>query len=307
MIPSNTKRMLCNFPIITNYQSSSSSYLFFNNMHILNTRFVNYIINIYGDYYFVDGSNIIKNENYLLFLENNNDGLIINKNAKNGLMKENIPLLRFPSTSQGLEDLKLYEYNGKIKFIATTMGYWFTGGTRMVIGDYNIDKFIYENISLVIPPYDSFYEKNWAFIKDTTCLNRELFIYKWYPLEIGEIVKAGFNTQLLIVCRHNIENELFKLFKGSTNFIEYNNKFIGLVHYTEESFPRKYYNVLIELDQDYKPIKYSNPFKLSERPIEFCIGMTIIDNYYHFWISQMDREPLLIIIEIDNIKLNNYI
>lgn len=88
MIPNNTKKILYRFPIITNFQPSSSSYLFFNNMHILNTRFVNYIINIYGNYYFVDGSNIIKNENYLLFLEKDNNSLIINKNVKNGLMKE---------------------------------------------------------------------------------------------------------------------------------------------------------------------------------------------------------------------------
>lgn len=307
MIPRNIQKNYYNLPIIQNFTPSSSSYLFFNNKHILNIRFINYIIDAYGKYHFIDGSKIIKNKNCLSFLNNNLKKIIINQDNKCGFIEENIPLLQYSQQSEGLEDLRLYEYDGKIKFIATTMGYWFTGGTRMVIGEYNIDKLVYENVKLIIPQYDTFYEKNWIPIKDTRCLNRELFIYKWYPLEIGEIVKSGFNTMLLITCRHNIENELFKFFKGSTNFVDYNGNLVGLVHYTEEGSPRKYYNVLIELDIDYRPIRYSNPFKMSYFDIEFCIGMTIIDDSYYFWISQMDREPILVIIEIGNIKLNNYI
>jgi hypothetical protein len=41
--------------------------------------------------------------------------------------------------------------------------------------------------------------------------------------------------------------------------------------------------------------------------IEFCIGFTIKDGKYWFWISQMDREPIHVSVEQDKIPLLNNI
>ena len=51
-----------------------------------------------------------------------------------------------------------------------------------------------------------------------------------------------------------------------------------------------------------KPIKYSKPFYFGNHPgIEFCIGFTIIDLKYHFWISHIDRDPILLSIPLKHI------
>ena len=50
-----------------------------------------------------------------------------------------------------------------------------------------------------------------------------------------------------------------------------------------------------------------NSFKFSNYPIEFCVGFTIEDSNYIFWISQMDREPIFCKINIDKIPITNKI
>jgi hypothetical protein len=53
-----------------------------------------------------------------------------------------------------------------------------------------------------------------------------------------------------------------------------------------------------------KPIRYSESFVFANIGIEFCIGFDVSDNgKYLFWISQFDREPSLISIDIDKIRM----
>jgi len=58
------------------------------------------------------------------------------------------------------------------------------------------------------------------------------------------------------------------------------------------------------LDKDtLKPLKYSEIFCFQHLGIEFCIGFMIRENKYHFWLSNFDRDPELMKIDVPEIPL----
>ena len=284
---------------------SSASYIYdkTNNKHILNTRYVNY--------YYLDNWECVFH---------NNRRQIKTLNVKSELSKNfceqpitydivKVDDSNFNSNpnsiSLGLEDIRLYDDNGCIKFIATNINYIPCGHNRMIIGDYDYENNICKNLNIVNMTWDSHCEKNWAplpsYFNDS-----KLFIYKWSPYSVG-FVNSENNFELHI--QKQYENEIINKFRGSTPFIEYNEEYyVGLVHYSVPAVPPVYYNSLVLLDKvSNLPAYYSDSFKFSNYPIEFCIGFTIEDSNYIFWISQMDREPICCKINMNTIPITNKI
>jgi hypothetical protein len=293
-----------NYPeIITNdkYFPASASYIYDvkNKQHIINTRYVNYFYKDNWDCDFFNESRQIRTININSILNINLEPIcfnIININETN-LVNNQI------SFSVGLEDLRLYYQNEKVKFIASNVNYISDGKNRMIIGDY--DNKWCSNCNIINMLWDTKCEKNWAPIQYNN-KEKQLFVYKWNPFQIGFIDNKN-NFQIEIEKLFN--NNFIKNFRGSTIFIEYNNDMlIGLVHYSISGSPPIYYHCIVLLDKTtLLPILYSDPFKFGDKPIEYCIGFTINKNKYSFWISQMDREPLLIKIDIDKIPILNEI
>lgn len=275
------------YPAVSLFHPSSASYLKINGEHILNTRYVNYFFNGDGSYLFYDGSRVIQNKNFCsrLVFEN---GTSIPADYEE--MNENtIDLPRYPMYSRGIEDIRLYERNGKARYIATSVGYHTTGGNRMVVGNYDYKRRAYSDSRIIAPPTDTYCEKNWVPLPG----ERELFVYKWAPLEIGEIDE---NQQLKIIQTHAETTRLpfFDRMKGSTQFIEHNGELIGVTHFSEDAKVRRYFHMLVVLDKStYAPLRYSQPFVFEKFAIEFCIGFDISDDKYRFWISRFDRDPAL--------------
>jgi hypothetical protein len=212
--------------------------------------------------------------------------------------------------SKGLEDIRLYEHNGKLKFIATTIQYSPLGQNRMVIGEYDISEKCLHSVELIEPPDANIWcEKNWIPIKyslqnkDGIQEDSEYFIYGWSPFQVGRLVPENtempeFSYKLEIVLKKEYPNILFlDKFRGSTPFIPFGDRLVGLVHFSEEYTPRHYYHMLIQLEKDTLDIvERSQPFYFQRKRIEFCIGFTLSNiesqESFCFWISQMDREPL---------------
>jgi uncharacterized metal-binding protein len=62
--------------------------------------------------------------------------------------------------------------------------------------------------------------------------------------------------------------------------------------------------MMVILDKtSFKPIRYSEPFVFEKVGIEFCIGFRIHNGEYEFWISRMDREPVVIRICCDLLEI----
>jgi tetratricopeptide (TPR) repeat protein len=285
------------------FYPSSASYIYdkINNKHILNTRYVNYYYLDNWECIFYNGRRQIKTLNVKSELNKNFCEEPITYDIMN--VEDTNFNLNPNSLSLGLEDIRLYDDNGVIKFIATNINYIPCGRNRMIIGDYDYENNICKNLNIVNMTWDSHCEKNWTPLPSYVN-NSKLFIYKWSPYSVG-FVNSENNFELHI--QKQYENEILNKFRGSTPFIEYNEEYyVGLVHYSVPAVPPIYYNSLVLIDKKTNlPAYYSESFKFSNYPIEFCIGFKIEDSKYIFWVSQMDREPICFNINIDKIPITN--
>jgi hypothetical protein len=309
-----------NYPMISDYNASSASYIYYQGQHILNTRYVNYWYNEEGYYQYPDGTNIIRNKNICSILDKNKkvmentEEIFVLVPMNYMEMKETIEYKENPMYSRNLEDIRLYSYGNQLKYIATNVGYYHTGGNRIMIGNYDIENHCYFSSQIIEPPTNTHCEKNWI---PVVMNEQELFIYQWSPFQIGAIVENPENTNYkkLEIIQSWEETKTIPFFdklRGSTTFIEYtlqpNDYLIGIAHFSEERKPRHYFHMMILLDKNtLKPVKYSDPFVFEKIGIEFCIGLSMMDNIYHFWISQMDRSPMLITLDIEKISIHNEI
>jgi hypothetical protein len=128
-------------------------------------------------------------------------------------------------------------------------------------------------------------------------------------MEIGEIGEIDETNKLKIVREYQINTPLFERVRGSTVFLEVGNELIGVVHFSEETVPRKYFHMLVVLEKHtFRPLRYSEPFVFQHIGVEFCTGFFIeheLDKYV-FWVSKMDREPAMISINRDKIVIENH-
>jgi hypothetical protein len=294
------------------FYPASASYIYdkINKKHILNTRYVNYYYLNNWECVFYNNRRQIKTLNIKSELNKN----YCEEYDKSFLQPITYDIVKVDDSNLnsnenafalGLEDIRLYDDNGCIKFIASNINYIQCGKNRMIIGDYDYENNICKNLNIVNITWDSRCEKNWAPLP-SYLNNNKLFLYKWSPYSVG-FVNSENNFELHIEKQY--DNEIINKFRGSTPFIEYNeNYYVGLVHYSVSAVPPVYYNSLVLLDKNTDlPVYYSDSFKFSNYPIEFCIGFTIEDFNYTFWVSQMDREPICCNINIDKIPITNKI
>jgi len=276
---------------IPNYAPMSSAYLYVNDKHYLNTRYINYHVCSDGYYWWPPSENrIIRSKNILSELESD----VLPKEMENQVGLESFPG-RF---SEGIEDIRLFQTrDGNIGFIGSTLEYSPSGKIRMIIGDYDIENMVLKNGNIIVPPTDTHCEKNWIPIINS---NGELrFIYKWHPMQIGKIVDG---SRLEICDTYNTSTVVFGKLRGSSCFIEDTIEgkegYVGVVHFSEELHPRQYFHRLILLEKNtFKPLKYTDPFYFNHLGVEFCIGFTKKENNYVFWVSHMDRDPCTVIID----------
>jgi hypothetical protein len=160
---------------------------------------------------------------------------------------------------------------------------------------------------IIESPKNAGFEKNWIPIYKGDQESSELyFIYHWHPIEIGKLVDNQDKLELNIEIRHETSPVVFRKIRGSSCFlldtIEGIEGWLGVVHYSEDESPtRQYFHRLVLLEKNtFKPLKYTDPFYFQKIGIEFCIGFAKTpENKYTFWISQMDRDPMVLEIEKD--------
>lgn len=293
------------YPNISNYYPGSASYLYVNGMHLLNTRFVNYWIYPNGYYLFHHSQNVIDTKNVFSILDPNTLVPInyVEMNAdysdtQNQPLIE--PVLEKKPFSVGLEDIRLFTNRGKVRFICTNVNFSPIGKSRMMVGDYDLNSQSFKNCMVLHPPKrDSWCEKNWIPLVNRA--GEEWFVYKWRPMELGKVV----GDELVIERTYQIDMGLFSKVRGSTTFAEWvldRDYLVGMVHFSEERSPRHYYHMLVLLEKEtFKPWKYSNTFCFEKLAIEFSVGMSMVKGEYVFWISQFDRDPMMVKVNAESI------
>ena len=295
------------------YIPGSASYLKYNGKHLLNTRYINYIIHPKQKdkeaiFTFQHPNKHIITKNVFSILNENTLQPLFYQEIKDPIKEQNheneiYSLLMF----NGIEDIRLYQYQNEIYFIGTTLNYSSQGKNSIMKGKYDVTTFQLINTFIIDSPYNLQCEKNWTpIIQIIQGIETEYFIYKWFPIEIGRIL----NNKLQIEITHEINDSFFKKIRGSTTFTLWGEFLVGVVHFSEdECLERKYFHVLIMLDViTMKPVKNSDPFYFGKEPgIEFCIGFTILNLQYHFWTSRLDHNPKLFTIPLKNIPFTNKI
>lgn len=293
-----------NLPLLDNYCASSPSLLRKDGQLIMNIRYVNYRIQPDGSYMMhqnntFNHNNDVITKNAIVYLDNNynittpvtNDRLFKNESVTD--------ISSFPTRIKGLEDLRLFTFQNRIYYTATSQQFSYTNTNRIVMGIYDIDSLSYLNNKTLRPPHDTDCEKNWIPInyKD----EKILFIYKWHPLQIGEL---DANNKLNITITHETP-KFFRNYRGSSNVFEYNNQLWVITHGVKYVTPRKYYHQILVLDKEtLKVLRYTVPFYFNNFTIEYCVGMHIFNNEMAIMFSQMDMNPCLLRISMD--KLARY-
>ena len=281
------------YPNYSPYRPMSASCAEYKSQLVLNTRFVNYWIYDNGAYYYPEDESVIRTLNVCSTLDRVGE----TKPLDYAIMKEDCEHV-VPSIgcfSEGIEDIRLYisSSSDDLCFIGSTLGYSHNKRITMIQGQYDVETKTCRNMRLIESPYDCWCEKNWAPIPLPS--GRDGFIYKWFPLEIGEVVPKEGNDRIgiLKIMSSTKTDPWFKQMKGSTPFLPFRGNLLGVVHFSFEKSPRQYFHQLVMINRSTLDIMAtSRVFCFRKASVEFCIGFRIHHELFSFWISQMDRDPL---------------
>jgi hypothetical protein len=301
------------YPQYEGFHAGSASYVYYQNRHLINTRYVSYWVYPSGYYRFYGSDRVITNRNIVSELDP--ETMLPKYYREMGKVYDmnntEITTIKTESrlVSVGLEDIRLYSLGDTLRFIGTTYGYFKTEHSRIMMGDFMPDTLEYRNCVIVQPPTDTICEKNWVPLPKYNANTNEWeewMVYKWHPMEIGRV----HNGVLRIEKRYATKHCVFSKIRGSTTFADYgdNVHLVGLVHFSEEHTPRHYYHMLVLLDREtFEPKRYSDIFHFEKIAIEFCIGMKcdLAKHTYSFWISRFDRDPALFTVPMDSIPITN--
>jgi hypothetical protein len=169
-----------------------------------------------------------------------------------------------PYKYYGIEDIRLFNYSNKMYYI----GSLFNQETNNISITSDICDFTnsYEfNKKIITPSFNKQTEKNWCFVNyhEKLCV-----IYKWNPLIICEIN----DNELNIIERKYIKFDFFKKVKGSTSGVLFNNEIWFVLHVSQSN---NYQHFFAVFDTDMNLLRYTEPFKLDNCRVEFCIGLII--------------------------------
>ena len=297
---------------IPGYYPGSIAYLYHEGRHIINIRYLNYHILENGVYYFKGSDTIIRTKNIFAELGYQNDEVGTSSGSAGNqytikqihcMTEEELGLESHECNCMGLEDIRLFNNEGEhtVRFSANSINYSNNGRNKMIEGIYDIDNYKVKCANIIESPTDTWIEKNWVPLGD------QKYIYNWNPFRIGRV---NCETKKLEIVKemsaNNIHRYMFDKFKGSSIFVNdpanQTDHLIGVVHLSEEGSPRRYYHVLVVLDKStFEPVRISDLFYFEKRGIEFCIGFAVMEDEYHFWISRMDRDPILLRVKIDDL------
>jgi hypothetical protein len=262
----------------------------FNKKYIFISRCSN-ILNYEDGNYFYE-SKPHKTINLLHFYDANFK-LINTATLKDDLLKR-----KFQSVKYGIEDIRLFIWEGRLWGIGAGIGDGPTGRSITQIL-FEIDGNEVISGFQLHSPHNRVYEKNWV-----PLINREvlLFIYQLNPLEIYRYQNGKIIGEVI----PKFSDSNFDI-KGSTPFISLNNHWLGLVH----SGPIKhmgglhYTHRFCLLDSKLRRMDLSMPFFLQRRGIEFACGLIADGSSLLISYGVSDRASAFMKMPIE--KLKNWI
>jgi tetratricopeptide (TPR) repeat protein len=319
----NTKEMYKNNNIDENEFVSSTPALCYKSATkelFVNTRFVNYRINEKGEYINkdkIETINVISifeitdNANNIENIENNENNEN-NENSTNIIKKIDEYIMnynkKYDNVYVGLEDVRMTQNKNKILYTANRG--LKMGNMEVEYGIINLNNTDKVKSTLMKIKNQNQIEKNWVLFENAE--EQIKMIYKWYPLTIGDIEEVigketERNTNELspiskMIVTHEIETpHFFKWLRGSTNGVTINNEIWFLTHLVSYEDRRYYYHCMVVLDNNTMKLKkYSNLFTFEKSPVEYTLGMVLLDDVLLISYSIMDRQTKYIGVSLDD-------
>lgn len=262
---------------------------------LLNARYVNYRIDERGCYHMQSPDGHVKTKNALVYLNE----FYQPTSYPQFLIEEFEP---YPSNIEGLEDIRVFHHQGKLKFTASSKNITNTGKVVIAYGDYELlPTPRAKNIHVIEPPRPSDCEKNWLYVPNSflthipSAKDRSNFLFGWHPIQIGSVIPEEADTiyggKLNI---HTVQNtpSFFTHFRGSAPPVEYNKKIYVLVHHVKYCIPRNYMHALVQFNYETMKVESYTPlFCFRKTAIEYCIGFHIQDETATFIFSENDADP----------------
>ena len=241
------------------------------NGYIVNSRFVNYVIDSNGKYHNCDKHIISTNKCLFLTFEFE-------------IVKEHEFEVEFKNEKYiGIEDIRIFqdEQQNVLKFIGTKMHS--DDKLGIVTGVYDVTKKHLEYIELKSSFSNEQCEKNWTFVPYKGCTH---VIYKWHPLQI---CKINEDTRQLNMIESKETPRIFSQCRGSTCGTMYNNEIWFIVHIVSYESPRHYYHIIAVFDSDLNISRYSAPVTFESVNIEYSIGLIVEKSRVIISYSVMDN------------------
>lgn len=230
----------------------------------VNIRYVNYQI---GDRlcYTTTSGDFITHNKYIRL--NKNFEPIYEKNFN--LVKEDWGLI-------GVEDIRIFPKNGEYKFIGTAVCNDYS--TKIRVGNYNSNEDVITSMRIDSSFNNEFCEKNWVYTEyycnDTNNFLDDVVIYKWHPLTICKI-----NDGKLYKLKEKNTPSIYQHVRGSSCSQKVGEEMWFISHIVSvENSMRYYYHIITITDLSLNIIKYTAPFKISDRPIDYSVSMIVEDN-----------------------------
>lgn len=260
----------------------------------MNTRYVNYRLADNGSYLFFHPDKKIITKNLCTRLDADM------KMVEHFFMSNPTDLISRVCAFEGVEDIRIWWQNDQLYYTGSSVNYAPKDRTRIVMGEYDTTNRQLRNNKVLIPPTDTWCEKNWCPMCD---LSDQTFLY-----QCADMTMCHVESEKLVIYSQTSGSipYWFSSCRGSTYFREslvYPGCWIGLVHFSVNEYPRNYHHVLVLLEPHTgKLVKHSPPFSFCQTStIEFCIGFIETGDKYHFWVSQYDRDPARISVDVGDV------
>jgi len=264
------------FPKVDGFYSSTPSLVMSSDTELLiNTRYVNYIIDSNGAY--INNGVSIESRNLLTKIKIDETGSCDKSYKK----IDEIWLKHDPKNDDfyvGLEDIRLFDNNGTIAYSSNRVLpsrdiSIETGVLDLETGSVK-DSIILESLN------QRSVEKNWVFC------GPGVMIYEWSPLVIGEISGPRLSN-----IRKIETPSCFRGLRGSTNGVYMGDEIWFICHVVSHEKRRHYYHRFVVLEKaTYRVKKYTDLFTFGGVRIEYTLGFVFIKDQILIGYSSMDRE-----------------
>jgi hypothetical protein len=201
-----------------------------------------------------------------------------------------------PRALDGLEDLRLFEYDGEDYVLASALHYTPTPKNTMVLC--KVDGRKLRDPVFIQSPKNATIEKNWM----PLVKGRDLyFVYKTSPFELYRLD----GSKLVRVDREDTTQNWPSGLSGSSCVMPYEDGYMAVLHRKTIDQKKRlhfYRHHLVEFDSEMKPVRFGRKFSFEDERIEFCAGLAFDGPDVLFSYGLMDQKAVVLRMSKDSLR-----